>query len=247
MYLIPVKWSDDPNEDPKRSSWSTLDPASTDLHPLEAKFQFSFKLKLWQGLLAEHIDLWAGYTQTSWIQIYGPRSNTLFRETNYEPEAVVVIRTPANIGNWRFRAVALGINHQSNGRDGLRSRSWDRLFAMIGLDHQRWFMLLRPWVRIPQRLRWNENPEIEDHVGRLDLVLAHQSRSGHELSVLLRHSLLPKPNSRGAVQVDWAVPIGAHLMVHFQMFHGYGESLIDHNHPVTAVGAGLSLTNWRGS
>ena len=82
-----------------------------------------------------------------------------------------------------------------------------------------------------------------DYVGRGDLK-AFYRRNNHEYSLLLRHSLKGGDDSRGAVQFDWAFPIAGKLRGYFQLFDGYGESLIDYNHRATYVGLGVSLMNW---
>ena len=61
---------------------------------------------------------------------------------------------------------------------------------------------------------------------------------------MLRHTLKGGDENRGAVQIDWSFPISGRLRGQFQLFDGYGESLIDYNHRATYVGLGVSLMNW---
>ena len=61
---------------------------------------------------------------------------------------------------------------------------------------------------------------------------------------MARHSLRGGDRSHGALQFDWGFPIANQLRGHVQVFHGYGESLIDYDHKATYVGLGISLLEW---
>ena len=106
----------------------------------EAKYQISFKTKLWEGLVGRHGDLWLGYTQQSNWQVYNKRFSSPFRETDYEPELLTVFRTNLDVGaGFKVKMMSLGFNHQSNGRALPLSRSWNRLVAQVAdaqLDRQ---------------------------------------------------------------------------------------------------------------
>ena len=118
-----------------------------------------------------------------------------------------------------------------------------RLIAQFGLENENWMMMVRPWWRIPESSRTDDNRDIEDYMGRADLLLVRKSE-GHELSLLARHSLRSGSHSRGSLQVDYAFPISGYLKAYAQVFIGYGASLIDYNHRQTRIGLGISLIQW---
>ena len=242
VYLLPAFWSSDPNGRP-----FTEDPAAPladaeDLDAIEAKFQISFKTKALENIFGDNGDLWMGYTQSSRWQVYNTEQSSPFRETNYEPELLLVFRNNYSLLGWKGRMAAVGINHQSNGRGEPLSRSWNRLMFNVGLDRENWALTLRPWVRIDDGSD-DDNPDIEDYMGRGDLTLVH-TRDGHVYSLIARHSLRGGDRSHGALEFDWGFPISNQLRGHVQAFHGYGESMIDYNHKATYVGLGISLLDW---
>ena len=88
VYLLPAVWSSSPNSSPNAVSLPN-DPAIP-LDVVECKFQFSFKSKVVQGLYKKKGDIWVAYTQSSRWQVYNYGLSRAFRETNYEPEVMVV-------------------------------------------------------------------------------------------------------------------------------------------------------------
>ena len=144
------------------------------LDDVETKFQLSFKTKVVENLFGDNGDLWAAYTQSSRWQVYNAEESRPFRETNYEPEVMLVFRNSYSLGGWHGRMLGFGVNHQSNGRADPISRSWNRGVMNVGLDREDWAVMIRPWWRIPDDDDDDENPGIEDYVGRGDITLVHR-------------------------------------------------------------------------
>ncbi|TYT23636.1 phospholipase A [Luteimonas viscosa] len=244
VYLMPAFWTSRTNDTP-----SSANPDNTVTDPIgqdsvETKFQLSFKTKAVENLFGDNGDVWMGYTQSSRWQVYNSEQSRPFRETNYEPEILLVFRNAYSLGDWKGRMAAVGINHQSNGRGDPLSRSWNRIMFNIGLDRDDWALMLRPWIRVSDGGD-DDNPGIEDYIGRGDVTLTHV-RGRNEFSLMARHSLRGGDRSHGAVQFDWGFPIHPSLPMRgrLQLFHGYGESLIDYNHKATYIGLGVSLQEW---
>ncbi|WP_242107879.1 phospholipase A [Luteimonas aquatica] len=243
VYLFPVFWSSKQNTTP--TSPNPLNTVTTpqDLDDFEAKFQISFKTKALENLFGDNGDLWMGYTQSSRWQVYNAEASRPFRETNYEPEVLLVFRNNYSIGGWKGRMSAIGINHQSNGRADPLSRSWNRVMFNFGFDRENWAVMLRPWIRVSESGKDDDNPDISDYMGRGDMTVVH-TMGQHQFSLMARHSLRGGDRSHGALQFDWGFPIHNQLRGHLQVFDGYGESLIDYNHRATYIGLGVSLMEW---
>lgn len=241
VYLLPAFWTSDKNEFPQSPNL-TVD-TDQNLKSTESKFQLSLKTKAVENLLGDNGDIWLGYTQSSRWQVYNSEESRPFRETNYEPEASLIFRTNYEILGLNARLLGLTFNHQSNGRADPLSRSWNRIMMNIGFERDNFALMLRPWYRIEEDSKDDNNPDIKNYIGRGDLT-AFYRWNDHDFSLMLRHSLKGGDDAHGAAQFDWVFPISGKLRGHFQLFDGYGESLIDYNHRATYVGLGVSLMNW---
>ena len=246
-YLLPIRVSNPVGETPTSPAPGRTVAGPLDWNSNEVKFQLSFKVKVFEDLFDRRADLWFGYTQQSNWQLYNNKRSAPFRETNYEPEAMLVFRTDYDVFGLKARFVNLGFVHQSNGQSNPFSRSWNRLYAQVGLERGNFALLVRPWIRIPEGGGNDDNPDIREFVGRGDVVALYKTDSQHVHSLLVRNNLQVSGN-KGAVQYDWAFPLyrpadgKVRFRGHLQVFSGYGESLIDYNFRQTSIGFGISLS-----
>lgn len=228
--------------------------ASADAEPVqrnEVKFQISFKLPLTPPLYDGRAALFFGYTGQSWWQAYNDERSSPFREYSHEPEVFVSWAPGMRLLGWDWRVASAGFVHQSNGRSGASSRSWNRLFAEMLLDRPGPFWIgLRPWWRIPERdkptpdsARGDDNPQITRYAGHGELRLGYAG-SLHNWTLTMRRSF--SSGGKGAVQLDYSRPTGIspNLRWHFQYFDGYGESLLDYQARIRRIGLGVMLNDW---
>jgi phospholipase A1/A2 len=242
VYLLPGFWTSDKNEFPESPNPANTVDKDQNLKSMEAKFQISLKTKALENLIGNNGDVWIGYTQSSRWQVYNSEESRPFRETNYEPEASLMFRTNYEVLGLNGRLLGLTLNHQSNGRSDPLSRSWNRVMLNLGFERGNFAMMVRPWYRIEEDRKDDNNPDIKNYIGRGDITSFYRWND-HDFSLMLRHSLKGGNDSHGAVQFDWVFPIKGKLRGQLQVFDGYGESLIDYNHRATYVGLGVSLMN----
>ncbi|MFC5479823.1 phospholipase A [Massilia suwonensis] len=230
-YLIATR-SYRPNETPYLP-YRDLNDDEASLSKSELAYQLSFKMKMMEGAFGKPVDLWFGYTQNSFWQAANSKASSPFRETNYQPEVMAIAPLGVELGGFQFRHVGLGLNHQSNGQSGNLSRSWNRLYAQLGVENGGLSATARVWKRLNESD--DDNPDIVDYMGRGDLALAYR-RDGHIYSSNLRYNF---HTSRGAVQLGWAFPLAGNLKGYAQAFAGYGQSLIDYNYFQRSIGLGV--------
>jgi phospholipase A1 len=139
------------------------------------------------------------------------------------------------------RLIQAGFVHQSNGRSGEVSRSWNRVYANMIFERGNFYFGLKPWLRIQEDSEDDDNPDIEDYLGYFEFQGIY-NRNKSNYGLFFRNTL--KDGYRGAVQLDWGFPVHDHLRGYVQYFYGYGESLIDYNNKVNKLGIGIKLTDW---
>ncbi|MFC3530587.1 phospholipase A [Vogesella facilis] len=241
-YILPLWYQFSPNARPGTPTQEPVALFGQKLSNVEVKYQISFKSKLWQNVLGTPADLWFGYTQQSHWQMYNKRQSSPFRDTDYEPELMLTTPLPSqwHWGDWRLRMAGVGLLHQSNGQTDPLSRSWNRVYAMLGAEYGNLSLLGRWWYRLPEAEQQDDNPDMSRFMGYGD-VQAIYHLGAHTIGGKLRYNAL---RGKGALQLDWTFPVNGRLRGYVQGFSGYGENLLDYNHHSRGIGVGLMLTDW---
>jgi phospholipase A1 len=184
--------------------------------------------------------LWFAYTQQSQWQVYAGDISSPFRETNYMPELFGSFRPGIELGAWQWNLLNFGFTHQSNGRADPISRSWDRLFVEGGIERENLALVVRAWTRVRPGDYEDDNPDITDYLGYGQVTALY--RYGEDTFTLMGRGNLAA--GKGAAQFTWASrPVLGPMRVYFQLFSGYGESLIDYDWNQTTVGLGVTLND----
>ena len=240
FYVTAGRRTNNPNEQPYSENPDYSSTESKPYNNYEARFQLSFKTKVLESFLFGTGDLWVGYTQVAHWQIYNTELSRPFRELNYEPELILNFPLNFKFLGFDFRMVGVGFNHQSNGRDLPRSRSWNRIMFNFAMERKNLLINLKPWIRLKDEV--DENPLITTYIGRAEAFATYKLKK-HIFHVIATNSLSFDDN-HGSMQFNYIYPLKANINAQLQIFNGYGETLIDYNHKQTTVGIGISFIDW---
>ncbi|MGE5088875.1 MAG: phospholipase A [Candidatus Levyibacteriota bacterium] len=241
-YVV-LRHSDSVNDAPVSPTHPDAGPGA-DLERDELKFQVSFKARLWESADLG-VATWLGYTQQSNWQMFNASQSRPFRETDYQPELMFVTQPDMPLfGDLRWQLLNVGFVHQSNGRSDPTSRSWNRIYAQVGLEDDHFAggklaLLVRPWLRVHESASKDDNPDITDYLGYGDVTLLW--RHGSQTLTLTGRG--NPATGKGAAQLEWSTPAVGPFRFYLQVFTGYGESLIDYNFRQTVFGAGFALND----
>lgn len=198
-----------------------------------ARFQLSFKYRLFDygsGFGNEQpwlAGFYFAYTQTSLWDLSS--DSKAFRDTSYRPS--LFWKWERTDGRTWLDGARVGAEHESNGRDGPRSRSINTLFVR---PEWRWpvgggGVEFAP--RINKYLDKEENPDIERYRGHVDWRVRYDTGGNWIASALARtgtggHGSLQLDLSRRTRDLKFG-PVSGYLYA--QYFNGYGEDILDYN------------------
>ena len=240
-YILPYTHVDEQNP------IYTVNGGGEAMDQVEAKFQLSIKIPLAENdLFVEGDSLDAGFTLKSFWQVYNSELSAPFRETNYNPE--IFYTMPLELkSRGADTALRLGLEHESNGRSQLLSRSWNRVYTQIFYAKNNYLISLKPWYRLPEDKKddvgdpsGDDNPDIDDYMGYFEIsgVVTYDRL---EFSTMLRNNL--RDENYGALELGLSFPLWGRVRGYAQYFNGYGESLIDYNHRIERFGLGFLVTD----
>ncbi len=242
-YILPFTYSN-VNENPYQN---VLQGDSYD--NVEAKFQISFKYKFASNVLVNDLDLQVAFTTVSWWQSYNYEISAPFRETNYEPELILNYDRSWSLFGLPVKNTFLSLTHESNGRGGELSRSWNRVIGGLSFDQGNFIWGASAWWRIPEskkdgpgEARGDDNPDILAFLGYGELNAVWKLPRNHNLEIKVRNNL--RRNNKGALELGWSFPLSKRLRGFVQYFNGYGDGLIYYNESVERIGIGVKLTDW---
>jgi phospholipase A1 len=229
------------NASPNPAVFEGVEPPRT-LMASEAAVQLSIKARLWPDAFGAKLDLWLGYTQRAFWQVYDIDESAPFREMDHEPELIFSFRTRFRVLGLDGRFVQVSLSHQSNCLNKPLSRNWNRLVVNAGLERGPFSLLVSGWVRVLFKPGENETPGLSRQLGYGE-VRAFYFLKRHRLGIKVRDNLNFRFN-RAAFEADWSFPLFARIGGIVQCYFGYGESLLDFDHRVSRVGAGIVFVDW---
>lgn len=204
---------------------------------LNAKFQISFRYRLFddRGKLASRLpwidDLYLSFSQTSLWDLN--ELSKPFTDSSYRPRLFFANYDLGRVLDGRLRiGVEAGAGHESNGKDGDASRSFNMFYVrptFTAGDPEGLRFYVAPLIH--NYTSDDENPDLKDYRGYVDWLVGIGSKGGLDFWATLRKGTR---SDYGSAELNLSYPLsklsGGDLTgwLMLQYFGGYGESLIDY-------------------
>lgn len=218
----------------------------------DAKFQLSFKYRLidQEGSIARYAPwvsgLHLGYTQTAFWNLSSessPFSDTIFQPSFFYEKHFENINF---ISSDAHASIAGGIEHQSNGKGGLDSKSLNFFYVEPSITYP-----LFNDLELDLKFRvltyvgdLSDNPDIRDFRGNGSISIGIGDPEALMFNSEIRGNI---STGKGNLVFDISYPLdkllynNLDLYLFGQLYSGYGESLINYNQKDTSVRFGIAL------
>lgn len=189
-----------------------------------AKFQISIRQKLTKSILSGGTYLYLCYTQKVFWNVL--EESLPMIDLNFNPGiglAKPVFKNGKYIGKFIFQ-----IEHESNGRDSIESRSWNRFsFGCDLLITNNFLAHAKIWIPY---IDGENNKDLLRYagIGQIGMELMSDDRRWRGSLVLVKRKTW-RLNFNTIVEVSWQFSRKADWNLFAQYYNGYGEGLLDYN------------------
>lgn len=202
----------------------------------DIKFQISIQQRLTRSTLPFGTYLYLFYSQKCWWNVL--ENSMPMVDLNFNPG--IGLAKPLFVKNRYVGKVTLMAEHESNGRDGLASRSWNKisLAASIMIDPQ---VTVHGKVWIPI-VDGQNNRDILDYSGIYQVGTEFTSRNRRfTASVVLVKRRGWKLNYNTIIELGYRIFRRDNQFLFLQFYNGYGECMLDYNQVRSRVRVGIVI------
>lgn len=187
----------------------------------DAKIQISLRHRLYRKLLPWRTYLFLTYTQRSFWNIY--RKSAPFGDTNYNPTLGIGRNF---IDNGRIKGIGmLQFEHESNGRDSIFSRSWNRIsLTGIYIFNRHFTFEAKAWIAMQVA---KENKHLTRYAG-----IGYLSATYVNKDERLACSVVMLKRGGWNLSANWQLEIAYKIFrmdnqyFFMQFYNGYGENML---------------------
>lgn len=200
------------------------------------KFQISIAQKLTKSTLPLDTYLYLFYTQKVFWNVL--ENSMPMTDLNFNPG--VGLAKPIFIKNKFIGKAALILEHESNGRDGDSSRSWNRVsFSGSVMVDPNFVVSGKIWIPIIDGVN---NKDILKYCGFYQFGWQFMTNNRKfSMSALLTNRTTGFFNYNVCVEAAWRWSTGTNQYLFAQFYTGYGEGLLDYNIYKTHLRVGIVI------
>lgn len=198
----------------------------------DAKFQISIRQRLFNTIMPFNTQLMLIYTQKSFWDVYD--ESAPFADNNYNPGLLLI---KPIVDNNRLKGMTtLSFEHESNGKDGLESRSWN-YFTLSGIYYYN--IMFSVQAKIWYGWLCEENHDLFDYRGYGLIALNYRSIKNRIGASLVLNPCKKAVNTQLELTFQPNKNANQFLFVHW--YQGYGESLLEYNRYSSMVRFGICI------
>lgn len=205
-------------------------------HNSDAKFQVSLQIRLTKNMLPWDSYLYFYYTQKVFWSIL--EESLPMTDLNFNPG--VGLAKPLYSDGRYIGKLKLQIEHESNGKDSISSRSWNRISAGANIIVDNTLMIHgKVWIPI---IDGENNKDILDYCGIYQVgtqVMSENQKWTGSVTLVkrrgwkLNYNVIAEISYRFSKRSDWSI--------FAQYYCGYGEGLLNYNRHVSKIRAGIVI------